>query len=281
MAAPVKNLMAPSPRASGEASNCTTWGYVDDFNVCQDLLALYDLTIAELYSMNPSIGPDCTGLAIGTYYCVSWFPDGLNPPDWGYQYTDTAIPTTTSTATGTISGVSTPSPVQTDITSSCDKFYFVQQGDSCYSIAQNNSITLDEFYAWNPAVEECADLEYGYYVCVGVSAAATSATATSTPTTGTTGTATQTIITTPTPYQTGMASNCDKFYDVGSGDGCWGISSSYGIALSDFYGWNPGVSSCSALYPGYYVCVGTEAAGASKRTAFASVTAGPAMITAA
>ena len=163
--------------------------------------------------------------------------------------------------------------LQTGIASSCDKFYFVQQGDSCYNIAQNYSITLDQFYAWNPAVKECADLEYGYYVCVGVAASSATATSTTAPiTTGTSNTATH-VITTPTPYQSGMVSGCDKFYDVESGDGCYAIASSYGIALADFYSWNPGVSSCSALYPSYYVCVGTETAGAAKRTAPADAAA--------
>lgn len=158
----------------------------------------------------------------------------------------------------------------------------MQQGDSCYDIAQNNSITLDNFYAWNPAVKECADLEYGYYVCVGVSATTTTTTGAATTTTAIS-TSTGMSITTPTPYQSGMITDCDKFYDVESGDGCWGIASSYGIALTDFYSWNPGVSSCSALYPSYYVCVGTEAAGAAKRTVSvsATITAGPGTITSA
>lgn len=81
-----------------------------DFNDCADLRALYDLTLAELYLLNPSVGPDCAGLEVGTYYCVSWFPDGHNSDDWGYQYIDTAVATATSTSTG--AGVSTPSPVQ-------------------------------------------------------------------------------------------------------------------------------------------------------------------------
>lgn len=90
--------------------NCTQWGYVYNFTDCNSLLGLYDLTIAELYEMNPSVGSDCTGLNVGTYYCVSWFPNGENPDDWGYQYTDTAVVTATSTVPS--DGISTPSPVQ-------------------------------------------------------------------------------------------------------------------------------------------------------------------------
>lgn len=117
-------------------------------------------------------------------------------------------------------------------------------------------------------------------MCVGVSASATTTTGAATTTASSTTSAGMSI-TTPTPYQSGMATSCDKFYDVESGDGCWGIASSYGIALTDFYGWNPGVSSCSALWPSYYVCVGTGAASAAKRTVAvsATLTAGPGTIT--
>lgn len=63
-----------------------------------------------------------------------------------------------------------------------------------------------------------------------------------------------------------MVSDCDKFYDVESGDGCYDIAASYGIALTDFYNWNPAVSSCADLWPSYYVCVGVETTGVAKRT---------------
>ena len=42
-----------------------------------------------------------------------------------------------------------------------------------------------------------------------------------------------------------MVSDCDEFYDVETGDGCYQIASSYDIALTDFYNWNLGVSSCA------------------------------------
>lgn len=85
------------------------------FTDCSSILSLYDLTIAELYAMNPSVGTDCTGMAEGTYYCVSWFANGINPDDWGYQYASTVIPTATSTTAAAGDGVSTPSPVQVRI----------------------------------------------------------------------------------------------------------------------------------------------------------------------
>lgn len=64
-------------------------------------------------------------------------------------------------------------------------------------------------------------------------------------------------VATPTPTQSGMVSNCKKFYLVVSGDGCYDIAAAAGIALSDFYAWNPAVGdTCAGLWPNYYVCVG-------------------------
>jgi LysM domain len=57
-----------------------------------------------------------------------------------------------------------------------------------------------------------------------------------------------------------MASNCDKFYLVVSGDECGTIASNEGISLDDFYSWNPAVgTSCQYLDLGDYVCIGVEA----------------------
>ncbi|CCF37214.1 LysM domain-containing protein [Colletotrichum higginsianum] len=62
---------------------------------------------------------------------------------------------------------------------------------------------------------------------------------------------------TPSPIQDGMVANCVAFYLVRSGDGCWAISDAKGIALDDFYGWNPAVKTdCTGLQANVYVCVG-------------------------
>ncbi|KAI1181459.1 carbohydrate-binding module family 50 [Nemania serpens] len=64
-------------------------------------------------------------------------------------------------------------------------------------------------------------------------------------------------IATPTPYQAGMASDCDSFYQVKSTDTCASIAAGAGISLANFYAWNPDVGSnaCKTLKPNYYVCV--------------------------
>lgn len=136
----------------------------------------------------------------------------------------------------------------------CDDFYFVASGDSCYDIAANTSISLDDFYDWNPAVgSDCASLWPDYYVCICIGGSATTTLVTSTTTT----TTSDNGITTPTPTQSGMVSDCDDFYLVVSGDSCYDIAADAGISLDDFYDWNPAVGSdCASLWPDYYVCTG-------------------------
>lgn len=170
-------------------------------------------------------------------------------------------------------GVTTPSPVQTGMVSTCDEFYLVASGDTCAAIASDYGISLTDFYAWNPAIgSSCAYLDLSDYVCVNVIGnIATSSVATSTTTkTSTSG------ISTPSPVQTGMVSTCDEFYMVVSGDSCSAIASNYGIALTDFYSWNPAVgSSCVYLDVDDYVCVGIVGSSSTTATTTSTTTTTP------
>lgn len=147
-------------------------------------------------------------------------------------------PTWTPPATTTASagnGVTTPTPTQAGMAKDCNKFYLVVSGDSCYNIATAQGISLDNLYAWNSAVgSSCKDLWPDYYICVGV----ISGTTTSPPTTTSATTTTTTVgngVVTPTPIQTGMSTNCNKFHLVVKGDGCYDIAAAAGVALNDFY----------------------------------------------
>jgi hypothetical protein len=42
------------------------------------------------------------------------------------------------------------------------------------------------------------------------------------------------------PTQTGIASNCNKFYDVVSGDNCAIVEAAFGITSEQFLAWNVG-----------------------------------------
>lgn len=64
-------------------------------------------------------------------------------------------------------------------------------------------------------------------------------------------------ITAPTPTQNSVVSNCNAWYKVSSGDGCYTISLNHGVSLQDFYRWNPDVGiDCGNLWINYYQCVG-------------------------
>lgn len=125
----------------------------------------------------------------------------------------------------------------------------------CSDIASDSHITVEQLTAWNPWIGP--DCDTGIYanlgdtdfraVCIGVNSTATNPS----PTTSS--------VVTPSPVQSGIAKDCNTFYKVKSGDGCYDIAKSYGISLDVFYSYNPAVDDdCSKLYPDNYVCVGKE-----------------------
>lgn len=183
----------PYPRASGEAQDCSVWTHIEENWGCAEILDLYRLTIQEFYDMNPTVGQDCTGLSLGSYYCVR--VGRVLPPD---EETITTSPPTTSTgttSTGTTTGptstitsdipVVTPTPIREGMASNCNKFFLRDDPNMfCFDIAATNQVSLEDFYLWNPAVNsDCSGLWPDYYYCVGVRTTATTTTVTPTTTT--------------------------------------------------------------------------------------------------
>jgi LysM repeat protein len=224
-------ITTPTPIQTGMASNCDLFYLVVSGDTCSTIASNEGVGLSDFYAWNPAVGTSCQYLGLGDYVCVG-------------VIATTSITTTTTTG----DGITTPTPIQTGMVATCDSFYLVVSGDQCGTIASNEGISLADFYAWNPAVgTSCQYLGLGDYVCVGVIGATSTTTSTTTTGDG---------ITTPTPIQTGMVTNCDSFYLVVSGDECGTIATEYGISLTDFYAWNPAVgSSCQYLGLGDYVCV--------------------------
>jgi hypothetical protein len=52
------------------------------------------------------------------------------------------------------------------------------------------------------------------------------------------------------PTQTGIPSNCNKFYDIVSGDTCATVEAAFGITSAQFLAWNVGLLDSN---PGYRV----------------------------
>jgi LysM repeat protein len=150
----------------------------------------------------------------------------------------------------------------------CETFYLVVAGDGCWAIANQNDITLDDFYAWNPAIgKDCAKLQPDYYVCIGRKST-TSPSPTSKPTTTSqvtttltskTSSATATRPAPPGPTQSGVAANCNKWVLQKDGVYCYDMAQAAGIALDKLYALNPALNGdCSGLWPGYAYCIGAS-----------------------
>ncbi|KAL7817794.1 carbohydrate-binding module family 50 protein [Trichoderma gracile] len=236
-------ITTPTPIQAGMVTNCNKFYYVVSGDGCFDIAADNGIALDDFYAWNPAVKTDCSGLWPDYYVCIG--------TTTGTKPTSTSILKTTTTSSG--NGIATPTPTQAGMVKNCNKFYDVVSGDGCYDIAADNGIALNDFYAWNPAVKtDCSGLWPDYYVCVG-----TTGTKPTSTTLKTTTTKSGNGIPTPTPTQAGMVKNCDKFYYVVSGDGCYDIAADNNIALNDFYAWNPAVKTdCSGLWPDYYVCVG-------------------------
>jgi LysM repeat protein len=251
-------------------TSCNKFYLVVSGDGCYDIAASKSISLEIFYAWNPAIGSDCAALWLNTYVCVGLIGGGTPTP----KPISTPTPTSarpTSTSVG--NGIATPTPVQPSMIANCNKFYFVKTGDGCYDIAASNSISLDQFYAFNPYVQtDCSKLWVGYNVCVGIVGGSTPMpTPTPTPVKPTS-TSVGNGVATPSPVQPSMVSNCNGFYLVKAGDGCFDIAAANGISTEQFYAWNPYVNNdCSRLWSGYNVCVRTIGFTPPKSSTFKTV----------
>ncbi|TDZ15613.1 LysM domain-containing protein [Colletotrichum orbiculare MAFF 240422] len=110
---------------------------------------------------------------------------------------------------------------------------------------------LADFLRWNPSLApDCKPLKNEWSYCVETTGEPTTPGDDPTPTDPGNG------IETPVPYQSGMVSDCDKFYLIPQDSGCQAAADKNGITLADFIKWNPGVgATCSGLWADVYTCV--------------------------
>lgn len=145
----------PTPIQEGMISGCGTFYKVQSGDGCWAIADANGITLDKFYLWNPAVKTDCTGLQADVYVCI------------GLTVSPTTAPTPGPTTTA--GSVATPSPVQDGMTANCSKFYFVQPGDGCWAIADENGILLGDFYSWNPFVKtDCTGLQANVYVCIGV-----------------------------------------------------------------------------------------------------------------
>ncbi|ETS75314.1 hypothetical protein PFICI_12258 [Pestalotiopsis fici W106-1] len=137
----------PSPTQDGLIGTCTKFYFAASGDTCIKIVEAQRsvFTLADFVSWNPAVKSDCSGLWANTYYCI------------GVPGTPTAgtstRPATTTTTTVTKSTPARPSPTQDGIAANCQRYHLASSGDTCQKLVnQYGTFTLDQFYAWNPAV---------------------------------------------------------------------------------------------------------------------------------
>lgn len=239
---------------------------------------------------NSSLGIPVSCWSLAQYYeLVLWNPSlDANPTDapaesktYGY---DCIIRPSVSYCVGLASPTpyepsipAPPSPRAVGEIANCTQWFVGSL--SCDDHISLLRMALDKFYRYNPSVKsDCSGYVLGTYYCWsisvdgsiddddGSSGGISSTETASSPTSTSSGVGVGVV--TPTPTQTGMVSNCNAFYKVKSGDGCWAIANANQIDLDDFYQWNPAVKTdCSGLQAEVYVCVGTATTTSSSSAA--------------
>ncbi|KAF7558113.1 hypothetical protein G7Z17_g83 [Cylindrodendrum hubeiense] len=228
---------------------CSWWWDNDGSVSCKDIPDTWSIRMEDFLRWNPGLGPDCSNFLPEWSYCV----EAANEP------AVTNVPTKTTTGgSSPTKGIQTPTPTQPDMVDNCDAFAFVGKDMSCTTILSKNGITLKELVAWNPSVgSNCESLWANVYVCVSIVGHDPKGTTTTKPSLTTTAKPSSTNgIQTPSPIQSGMVNNCDKFAFVEKDQTCDTISKANGITSAELYKWNPSVgSTCGGLWANVYVCV--------------------------
>ncbi|KAH7159574.1 hypothetical protein B0J13DRAFT_642947 [Dactylonectria estremocensis] len=254
----VRRGSTPSmPISPGTTENCVSW-YDNDGAVDCDMISWsWGIELEDFLQWNPSITADCGNFQQDYSYCievsdVTTSATSAKPTTSHASTTTTKTSATKTTTTGTTTttkagnGVETPTPIQPGMVTNCNKFYFVQTGDTCDTLVKKYGISQAQLSTWNPKVgSTCTGLWAATYACVGIIGG--------TPTTPDDGTAT------PSPIQAGMVKNCNKFHLVKTTTTCTSIEAYYTLPFATFYKWNPAIgSNCQSLLANYYVCVSVE-----------------------
>ncbi|KAK1838776.1 LysM domain-containing protein-like protein 4 [Colletotrichum chrysophilum] len=226
-----------SPVMPGVVDNCDGFYKVQSGDNCDIIAQKNGITVAQLKTWNTDINAGCTNLWADYYICT--------------HVPGAAVPTTTmrTTTTTTAAPGPTVSPVMPGAAANCDRYYKIQSGDGCDSVASKAGITVAQLKAWNTEINaSCSNLWLDYYVCTHSPGAVTPTTTKTTA--GTPGP-------TNTPQLPGAVGNCDKWYKIASGDTCDTVAAKNKITVAMFRSYNTQINSAcnNNLLKDYYACV--------------------------
>lgn len=147
---PDNGIETPYPIQEGMTPDCDTFHYVQDGELCRDIIKEYRITLGHFYVWNRGVKPDCSGMWARVWVCVSNINHNPTPVDPG-------------------NGIETPLPTQPGMVKNCDEFHYVNKGEYCRDILTKYKITMAQFYAWNTQVgENCQYLWTDSWLCVSV-----------------------------------------------------------------------------------------------------------------
>ncbi|KAF2147915.1 carbohydrate-binding module family 18 protein [Myriangium duriaei CBS 260.36] len=136
---------APGPTQSGIIATCDKYAVAAAGDGCDSFAAKEGITTAQLYAWNAVLGPNgencLSSFWAKEYYCVHAAP---------------------------------PSPIQSGVIATCNKYAMAAAGDGCYSFAAKEGISTAQLYAWNPVLgangENCLTSFWANeYYCTGAS----------------------------------------------------------------------------------------------------------------
>jgi hypothetical protein len=142
-------LPVPTDATANATTQCLDWYQTREGDTCDSICKMTDIPFSSFLAWNPALGENCQNLWLEAEYCVAG--PGWSTVYYGMDATTTAS-STSAPGTATSSAVTPPGPTQSGAAPNCQKWYIAVAGDSCQAIADAHGITLDQFYAWNPAV---------------------------------------------------------------------------------------------------------------------------------
>ncbi|KAF7554725.1 hypothetical protein G7Z17_g2707 [Cylindrodendrum hubeiense] len=154
----------------GTTKSCTLYYTIDSSDQdCDYIESRWALTHSEFVAWNPSVKKDCSGVNVGSSYCVE--ANGGSPASSAITTTPTAAqsPTHSPTLDGTVSN--------------CDGWHFAKKRELCETITDKYGMTINELVKWNPALGDCSGLWAKYWYCISVSSHEPAAISTTTGTT--------------------------------------------------------------------------------------------------
>ncbi|CAG7557594.1 unnamed protein product [Fusarium equiseti] len=139
------------PQTTTKPSPTTTDPAVESGQLCNAIAAKYGIAEDDIKKWNPGVGSDCTGIWANVYVCIGVIGGG----------------TPTPSPTSTDNGVVTPSPTQAGMIKNCEKFHYVERGQTCAWIAAKYGIAPSRLEEWHTSITNgCVGLWANSNVCV-------------------------------------------------------------------------------------------------------------------